>query len=168
MDGRGLKVIVGVLNCGACREFLDHDFESPGGPSEGPASVSEITRYVSVLISSGSDWGDRIRCLAARAPELEIFAEGFVLRDDSGWCITDPGRRFLAALEAPIPARAEETELSPGPSVVVPEPLSQAPPTLRLVVHNTLGSRPTAVGTARGNRLKPFSGTRRDPLKRAA
>jgi hypothetical protein len=46
--------------------------------------VGELTRYVSVLMSSGSDWTDRMRRLAARAPKLEIFADAFVLRDDRG------------------------------------------------------------------------------------
>jgi hypothetical protein len=54
------------------------------GHPDGRASVGELTRYVSVLMSSGSDWTDRMRRLAARAPKLEIFADAFVLRDDRG------------------------------------------------------------------------------------
>ena len=73
------------------------------GHPDGRASVTELTRYVSVLMSSGSDWTDRMRRFAARAPKLEIFADAFVLRDDLGWCITDGGRQFLASLEAPTP-----------------------------------------------------------------
>ena len=77
------------------------------GHPDGRASVAALTRYVSILMSSGSDWTDRMRRLAARAPKLEIFSDGFVLRDDRGWCITDHGRQFLASLEAPIPAHPE-------------------------------------------------------------
>jgi hypothetical protein len=103
------------------------------GNPDGRASIAELTRYVSILMSSGPDWADRMRRLTARAPKFEIFADGFVLREARGWCITDTGRRFLASLEAPIPASTEEQ--------TVASPPSQAPPTLRLVVDNTLGSR---------------------------
>jgi hypothetical protein len=113
------------------------------GHPDGRASVAELTRFVSILMSSGSDWTDRMRRLAARAPKLEIFADGFVLRDDRGWCITDPGRQFLALLEAPIPAYAEEQQGQPsGPRVTVVTAQSQVQPTLRLVVDNTRTSQP--------------------------
>jgi hypothetical protein len=55
-------------------------------------------------MSSGSDWTDRVRRLAAPAPKLEIFlAIGFVLREDRGWRITESGRQFLASLERRFP-----------------------------------------------------------------
>jgi hypothetical protein len=113
------------------------------GHPDGRASVAELTRYVSILMSSGSDWTDRMRRLAARAPKLEIFADSFVLRDDRGWCITESGRQFLASLEAPIPAHAEEQEQPSGPRVmtVVSAPV-QVQPTLRLVVDNTRTLQP--------------------------
>jgi hypothetical protein len=114
------------------------------GHPDGRASVAELTRYVSILMSSGSDWTDRMRRLAARAPNLEIFADTFVLRDEVGWCITDSGRQFLATLEAPIPVHAEENEQPPGPSVTVVTAPSQVQPTLRLVVDNTRTLRPAA------------------------
>jgi hypothetical protein len=86
------------------------------GHPDGRASFAELTRFVSILMSSGSDWTNRMRRLAARATKLEIFADGFVLRDDGGWCIKDPGRQFLASLEAPTPAYAEEQEQLPDPA----------------------------------------------------
>jgi hypothetical protein len=111
------------------------------GHPDGRASVAELTRYVSILMSSGSDWTDRMRRLAARAPNLEIFADAFVLRDDRGWSITDSGRQFLASLEAPIPVYAEEPQQPPGPraAAVTASPIQ---PTLRLVVDNTRTSQP--------------------------
>jgi hypothetical protein len=112
------------------------------GHPGGRASVTELTRYVSILMSSGSDWTDRMRRLAARAPKLEIFADSFVLRDDRGWCITDSGRQFLASLEAPIPAHAEEQAQPSGPRVtVVNTAPSRVQPTLRLVVDNARTSQ---------------------------
>lgn len=107
------------------------------GHPAGRASVSELTRYVSILISSGSDWTDRMRRLAARAPNLEIFADAFVLRDHSGWCITDSGRQFLALLEAPILAHAQEQLEPSGLRVTVVSSPSKVQSTLRLVVDNT-------------------------------
>jgi hypothetical protein len=112
------------------------------GHPDGRASVGELTRYVSVLMSSGSDWTDRMRRLAARAPKLEIFADAFVLRDDRGWCITDSGRQFLASLEAQIPAHEEEQEQPSGPSVTVVAAERPVQPTLRLVIDNTRTSQP--------------------------
>jgi hypothetical protein len=107
------------------------------GHPDGRASIAELTRYVSVLMSSGPDWSDRMRRLAARAPKLDIFADAFVLRDDLGWSITHSGRQFLAALEAPINDLAEEQEQPSYPSVtIVVEPPHIQPP-LRLVVDNT-------------------------------
>lgn len=112
------------------------------GHPEGRASVAELTRYVSILMSSGSDWTDRMRRLAARAPTIKIFADAFVLRDDRGWCITEAGRQFLASLEAPVPAQAEEQEQLSGPHMTVFTAPIQVQPTLRLVVDNTRSSQP--------------------------
>jgi hypothetical protein len=89
------------------REFSDYYLKVLAGHPDGRASISELTRYVSILMTSGSDFTNRMRQLAARAPKLEIFGDRFVLRDGRGWCITDSGRQFVASLEAPIPARAE-------------------------------------------------------------
>jgi hypothetical protein len=89
------------------------------GHPDGRASVTELTRYVSVLMSSGSDWASRMRRLATRAPKLDIFTNAFVLRDATGWQITDMGRQFLASLEVPIPT-ARDHEQSSGPDVAVP------------------------------------------------
>lgn len=111
------------------------------GHPDGRASVGELTRYVSILMSSGSDWTDRMRRLAARAPKLEIFADKFVLRDDRDWSITDRGRQFLASLEAPVLAGAGEAEQPSAPHALVVT-VGQIQPTLRLVVDNTGTSRP--------------------------
>jgi hypothetical protein len=86
-----------------------------------------------------------MRRLAARAPELEIFGDRFVLRDDRGWRITESGRQFLAFLEAPFPARAEQQEqASESRATVVTAPI-QVQATLRLIVDNTRTS-PSGLG----------------------
>jgi hypothetical protein len=104
------------------------------GHPEGRASIADLTRYVSILISSGTDWTNRTKRLAARASKLDIFADSFVLRDDDGWHITEGGRQFLASLEAPLPIVAPPV---PAPEAgMMKQPRSPALPKLRLVVNN--------------------------------
>ena len=104
------------------------------GHPEGRASIADLTRYVSILISSGTDWTNRTKRLAARAPKLDIFADSFVLRDVNGWHITEGGRQFLVWLEAPLPIAAEPV---PAPEAdMTKQPRSPALPKLRLVVNN--------------------------------
>ncbi|WMT73536.1 hypothetical protein [Bradyrhizobium sp. Ash2021] len=92
------------------------------GHPEGRASVADLTRYVAVLSCSGADWSERMKRLAARAPGLDIFSSGYVLREDSGWLITDVGRRFLASIETPVmEARLEPVfDASAAPVAVGP------------------------------------------------
>jgi hypothetical protein len=104
------------------------------GHPEGRASIADLTRYVSILISSGTDWTNRTKRLAARVPKLDIFADSFVLRDRNGWHITEGGRQFLASLEAPLPIAAEPVQAPEAD--MTKQPRSPAPPTLRLVVNN--------------------------------
>jgi hypothetical protein len=110
------------------------------GHPEGRASVADLTRCVSILISSGSDWTNRTKRLAARVTRLDIFGDAFVLRDDTGWQITDIGRQFLASLEAPIPVTAHHEQPSEAATVAMAPPSPVLPP-LRLVVDNVRTSR---------------------------
>ena len=66
---------------------------------EGRATIAALKSDLSFLNSSGSDWTDRLRRLAARAPGLDIFGQRLILRDSSGWQITPEGRAFLDWLE---------------------------------------------------------------------
>ena len=110
------------------------------GHPEGRASIADLTRYVSILISSGADWTNRTKRLAARAPKLDIFGNSFVLRDNNGWQITEGGRQFLASLEAPLPISSEPAQ--GAEAAMTKEPPARALPPLRLVVDNEkLGSR---------------------------
>jgi hypothetical protein len=104
------------------------------GHPEGRASLADLTRYVSILISSGTDWTNRTKSLAARVPKLDIFADSLVLRDANGWHITEGGRQFLAALEAPLPITGEPVQATE--EEIAKQPRSPALPKLRLVVNN--------------------------------
>jgi hypothetical protein len=93
------------------------------GHPEGRASLGDLRRAVAILISSGSDWTDRTKRLAARAPDLDIFSQSFVLRDDAGWQISDAGRAFLASVETGMPTTAAIEE-APQAFVEVTPPMS--------------------------------------------
>jgi hypothetical protein len=93
------------------------------GHPRGRATHADVTRSVAILMSSGADWSDRMKRLAARAPDLSIFSSGYVIRDDSGWQITDAGRAFLTSIEA---ATCETTVIEPE----IVQPVLAAEPNL--------------------------------------
>jgi hypothetical protein len=68
---------------------------------DGRASVGAIKSDLAVLTASGRDWSERVRRLASRAPNLDIFTQGLVRRDSNGWEIAPEGRDFLRSLERP-------------------------------------------------------------------
>jgi hypothetical protein len=74
------------------------------GQAEGRAALPELTRQVSILVSSGPDWTERTKRLATLAPGLDIFRSRFVFVDRANWQITDAGRAFLISLETPTSA----------------------------------------------------------------
>jgi hypothetical protein len=78
------------------------------GQPEGYLSVADLRNNVAILISSGRDWTDRTKRIAARTPGLDIFSQGMVIRSSGGWQITDAGRAFLAESEMPISSNSQE------------------------------------------------------------
>jgi hypothetical protein len=112
----------------------------------GGASVAELTRYV--VKRTGLDRPDaavgRVRTKARNCWRW-ICAAG---RSRLG--ITDPGRQFLASLEAPIPAHAEEQAQPSGRRVKIVTAPSQVQPTLRLVVDTRAPRRPASVRMKHG------------------
>jgi len=103
------------------------------GHPGGRASLADLTRAVAILLSSGSDWIERTKRLAARAPGLDIFSQSFVLRDDAGWQITDAGRAFLVSVETPIQITTDNEQASEAVAISVPPPAS---PPIRPVAVN--------------------------------
>ena len=95
------------------------------GHPEGHASLADLRQYVAVLTCSGADWSQRMKRLAARAPGLDIFSSGYVMREPDGWQITAKGREFLISIEAlaepaltpvalPTPAVSDPTDFPPN------------------------------------------------------
>jgi hypothetical protein len=103
------------------------------GHPQGHASLADLKHYVAVLSCSGADWSQRMKRLAARAPELDIFSNGYVLREASGWQITAKGREFLISIEEPL----VEPTLTPVPLPTpdAPDPTNLPPNVVRLVDH---------------------------------
>jgi len=84
---------------------------------EGRATIAALNSDLSILNTSGPDWTNRLKRLAARAPDLDIFVQGLILRDSSGWQITPEGRAFLDWLErGATSANAPLAEPSPNAS----------------------------------------------------
>lgn len=112
------------------------------GHPQGHASLAELKQYVAVLVCSGADWSQRMKRLAARAPELDIFSSGYVLREPSGWQITAAGREFLISLEAP----AAESALAPValPTAVVSDRSDLPSNVVRLMDHKVKRQTPVA------------------------
>ena len=54
------------------------------------------------LATSGREWADRTKRLAARVPDLDIFSHGLVDRISGGWQITSKGRAVLEFMEATL------------------------------------------------------------------
>ena len=116
------------------------------GHPGGRASLADLKRAMAILITSGSDWTDRMKRLAARAPDLDIFSQSFVLRDNAGWQITDAGRTFLDFLQTPIQSTSDERKV---PEVAVIPVLSPAASPITLVAVNRRRPLPRLAGRRR-------------------
>jgi hypothetical protein len=80
--------------------------------------------------------------LAARAPELDIFSSGYVLREAGGWQITAKGREFLISIEELL-AEPAPTPV-PLPPLAAPDPTNLPPNVVRLVDHKGQRARRAA------------------------
>ena len=69
---------------------------------EGAAYLFDLKRDRAILATSGPGWTQRMKRMAARAPALDAFSQGYIVRHATGWSITAAGRAFLDALERPL------------------------------------------------------------------
>jgi hypothetical protein len=110
------------------------------GQPDGHATVSDLNRYITLL--SCPEWTARMRRLSSRAPDLDIFGSRYVLRDQTGWQLTEAGHTFLVGIENPIPAM-HDPNVAAVQVILTPTPRRQsATPTLRLVADNQETRRP--------------------------
>ena len=106
------NMAISAFVCGSPVSFQITILKVLAGHPGGRASLADLRRAVAILISSGSDWTNRTKRLAARAPGLDIFGQALVLRDESGWQITEAGRALLASVEKPAPVMATSDQSS--------------------------------------------------------
>ena len=66
---------------------------------DGFAVMEDLKRDMAILVTSGRDWADRTKRLAAQVPALDIFSQGLVERISGGWQITARGRAVLEFME---------------------------------------------------------------------
>lgn len=95
---------------------------------DGFAVMDNLKRDMAILATSGREWADRTKRLAARVPNLDIFSHGLVERTSGGWRITSQGRAVLEFMEArpaapeqiPAPLVEEATAAIAAPTPVPP------------------------------------------------
>lgn len=98
---------------------------------DGFAGMEDLKRDMAILATSGRDWADRTRRLAARVPDLDIWSQGLVERISGGWRLTSKGREVLEFMEArpsPEPIQtAAVNEITPPVVEQVPVPPLRQP-----------------------------------------
>jgi len=86
------------------------------GQTEGRASLEVIKQHLAILYTSGQEWTGRMKRLAERAPDLDIFDQKLVVREPDVWNITEEGRSFLAILEGRRAATEDIALAEPSPA----------------------------------------------------
>ncbi|WP_407121552.1 hypothetical protein [Bradyrhizobium sp. STM 3561] len=69
-----------------------------GQPHE-RASIEVVKQHLAIYYSSGPEWPARMKRIASRAPQLDIFGQRLIEREVGCWIITDAGRKALERLE---------------------------------------------------------------------
>lgn len=87
---------------------------------DGFAIMADLKHDMAILATSGRDWAERTKRLAARVPALDIFSQGLVERLNGGWRITEKGRAVLEFMEArPAEMRIESAAPATEPMASV-------------------------------------------------
>lgn len=102
------------------------------GHPGGRATLAEMNADLAILAGAGPGWSQRIKRLASNAPSLDIFTEGYVIRDAAGWQITDAGRKALQRMDSapsspPAEAPAPSISLKPAVAIVARSAAATAP-----------------------------------------
>ncbi|MGM4877698.1 hypothetical protein AB7645_41420 [Bradyrhizobium sp. 956_D2_N1_5] len=92
---------------------------------DGFALMADLKRDMAILATSGRDWAERTKRLAARASHLDIFSQALVERENGGWRITAKGRATLEFMEA-RPAAADQA-IMPSPAETIDAPVPPLP-----------------------------------------
>ena len=68
---------------------------------EGHATVASLKTDLAILSGAGLCWTTRLKRLAVKFPNLDIFGQSLVVRDGAGWHLTAAGRELLSRMEMP-------------------------------------------------------------------
>jgi hypothetical protein len=113
---------------------------------DGRATLAALNADLKILAGSGREWTARMKRLAARVPDLDVFCQALVVRDAHGWQLTTAGFELLHRIETE-PAVASEPVAAEVPDVKIAADRPRAP--LVLIGRKTRRRR-----TARNIRLK--------------
>ncbi|WP_244607770.1 hypothetical protein [Bradyrhizobium vignae] len=69
------------------------------GQPHGRASIEVVKQHLAIYYSSGPEWPARMKRIASRAPQLDIFGQRLIEREAGCWIITNEGRKALERLE---------------------------------------------------------------------
>ena len=112
--------------------------------ADGRATVAAMNSDLAILSGAGVAWSQRLKMLAARAPSLDIFTEGFVIRNSEGWQLTPAGRKALHRIEHPAPPKSTAPKLELVRPTVPSRPDS-ARPLFHIIGRNDRRRRRVAV-----------------------
>lgn len=116
---------------------------------DGFAVMADLKRDMAILATSGRDWAERTKRLAARVPDLDIFSQALVERLNGGWRITEKGRSVLDFVEArPSELQAKRKE-PPVERPAAAEPAPRLLASTRAARSQRLQRRRAARGRAR-------------------
>jgi hypothetical protein len=93
---------------------------------DGRATLAALNADLKILAGSGREWTARMKRLAARAPQLDIFSQALVIRDAHGWQLTAVGFEFLRGIETE-PAVTLEPVAAVVPDVKIAADRPRAP-----------------------------------------
>nr|WP_249788099.1 hypothetical protein [Bradyrhizobium sp. NBAIM01] len=69
------------------------------GQPHGRAGIEVVKQHLAIYYSSGPEWPARMKRIAGRAPQLDIFGQTLIEREAGCWIITEEGRKALETLE---------------------------------------------------------------------
>lgn len=69
------------------------------GQPGGRASLEIVKQHLAIFYTSGPEWPARMKRIASREPNLDIFGQRLIEREEGYWIITAHGRKILERLE---------------------------------------------------------------------
>jgi hypothetical protein len=90
----------------------------------GCATIAALNADLAILNTSGRDWTDRMKRMAACVPALDLFGQQLVVRSHVGWQITDAGRTVLLTAEEQSRTVSDTRSIDPA----IPEPAATVLP----------------------------------------